>query len=103
MYLCVIVANIDFSSGGNTISMETSDTESASEPLPIPVRSHTAHVIGNKMVTLFGLSSGRTVLLSYVQEFDFGELSLLNICTLAVMLDYLRCSNGKLLHHVNKI
>ena len=59
--------------------METSDAESASEPLPLPVRSHTAHVIGNKMVTLFGLSSGRTVFLSYVQVFDFGELSLLNV------------------------
>lgn len=42
--------------------------------LPLPVRSHTAHVIGSKMIILFGLSSGTETFISYVQEYDFGEL-----------------------------
>lgn len=42
--------------------------------LPLPVRSHTAHVVGSKMVVLFGLSSGAETCISYVQEYDFGKL-----------------------------
>ena len=44
--------------------------------LPLPVRSHTAHVVGSKMIVLFGLSSGAETLISYVQEYDFGKLLL---------------------------
>ena len=42
--------------------------------LPLPVRSHTAHVVGSKMIILFGLSSGTETFISYIQEYDFGEL-----------------------------
>lgn len=42
--------------------------------LPLPVRSHTAHVVGSKMVVLFGISSGAETLISYVQEYDFSKL-----------------------------
>lgn len=48
--------------------------------LPLPVRSHTAHVVGSKMIVLFGLSSGTEVLISYVQEYNFGELLLVHVC-----------------------
>lgn len=41
--------------------------------LPLPVRSHTAHVVGSKMIVLFGVSSGAETLISYVQEYDFGK------------------------------
>ena len=42
--------------------------------LPLPVRSHTAHVVGSKMIVLFGVSSSAETLISYVQEYDFGKL-----------------------------
>lgn len=41
--------------------------------LPLPVRSHTAHVVGSKMIVLFGVSSGAETLISYVQEYDFSK------------------------------
>ena len=41
--------------------------------LPIPVRSHTAHVIGSKMVVILGWSSLEDSTVSLVQEFDFSE------------------------------
>lgn len=44
--------------------------------LPLPVRSHTAHVVGSKMIVLFGVSSGAEILISYVQEYDFSKLFL---------------------------
>ena len=41
--------------------------------LPVPVRSHTAHVVGDRMVVVFGLSSeGSNSMLDFVQEYDFG-------------------------------
>ena len=43
--------------------------------LPIPVRSHTAHAVGAKMVVLFGLSSGEQLFVNFTQEYDFGEWS----------------------------
>ncbi len=46
--------------------------EPDTEPLPLPVRSHTSHLVSNKMVTLFGYSSGRSIYLSYVQEYNLG-------------------------------
>lgn len=42
--------------------------------LPVAVRGHTAHVVGSKMVVLFGMSPGETIFPSYIQEYDFGEL-----------------------------
>ena len=41
--------------------------------LPLPVRSHTAHVVDSKMIVLFGVSSGAETLISYVQEYDFSK------------------------------
>lgn len=48
------------------------------EPLrpPVPVRGHTAHVVGSKMVVLLGLSSGEETFPAYVQEYDFSKPSL---------------------------
>lgn len=42
--------------------------------LPLSVRSHTAHLVGSKMIVLFGLSSGTETFISYIQEYDLGEL-----------------------------
>ena len=65
--------------------------------LPLPVRSHTAHVTGSKMIILFGLSSGTETLISYVQEYDFGKLlntlNLIYVCMYALMTNKLElCS-----------
>ncbi len=43
--------------------------------LPIAVTGHSAHVIGSKMVVIFGLSSGDEIFSSRVQEYDFSEFS----------------------------
>lgn len=40
---------------------------------PVPVRGHTAHVVGSKMLVLLGYSSAEEPFPSYVQEYDFGE------------------------------
>ena len=53
-------------------SEDNSSAESA-VALPAPVREHTAHVVGSKMVVLFGMSPGETLFPSYIQEYDFGE------------------------------
>lgn len=53
-----------------------SEDNSSAEPalaLPIAVRGHTAHVVGSKMVVLFGISPERVIFPAYVQEYDFGE------------------------------
>ena len=42
--------------------------------LPVPVRDHTAHVVGSKMVVLYGLSSLSTAFFSLVQEYDLSKL-----------------------------
>ena len=43
--------------------------------LPMPVRGHTAHAVGSKMVVLFGLSSGDdSSFPTFVQEYDLSEL-----------------------------
>lgn len=54
----------------------TPDLDNSSVPvlqLPVPVRGHTAHVMGSKMLLLFGLSSGGEEFPAYVQEYEFGE------------------------------
>ncbi len=43
---------------------------------PIPVRDHTAHVVGSKMVVLYGLTSTMTGYVPLVQEYDFSKGSL---------------------------
>ena len=51
----------------------TKSTNNSSDAfLPIAVRSHTAHVVGTKMVVLFGLTYVEN---SYVQEFDFSKFT----------------------------
>ena len=40
---------------------------------PLPVRGHTAHVVGGKMVVIGGFTDLSFHLLSFVQEYDFGE------------------------------
>ena len=50
--------------------------------LPVPVRSHTAHVVGSKMVVLLGLTSVEDVIISYVQEFDFGKFRIITFFNL---------------------
>lgn len=54
---------------------------SSAPTLPIPVRGHTAHVVGSKMVVLFGISSGDELLPAYVQEYDFSESRSHHSCT----------------------
>lgn len=54
------------------VSMETLQVSpQEGDYLPLPVRSHTAHVIGSTMVVLFGLTSDRLNLVGFVQEYDF--------------------------------
>ena len=56
------------------VSMETLQVSpQEGDYLPLPVRSHTAHVIGSTMVVLFGLTSDRLNLVGFVQEYDFGK------------------------------
>ena len=62
---------LDIGDVSSTISVEPRE-----DLLPLPVRSHTAHVVGSKMVVLFGLSSGAETLISYVQEYDFCKVIL---------------------------
>ena len=55
-----------------TKPVNSTESEDYSLP-PVAVRGHTAHVIGSKMVVLFGLSPGEHTFLSYVQEYDFSK------------------------------
>lgn len=66
--------------GGTSISMVTRASQDGDDGyLPMPVRSHTAHVVGSRMVVLFGYSSREDVFISYVQEYDFGKLCALPV------------------------
>ena len=58
-----------------SMSPPDNSTEEEVEELrpPVPVRGHTAHVVGSKMVVLLGLSPGEEEFPVYVQEYDFGE------------------------------
>ena len=60
--------------GGDVVSMADS-TPSRDDYHPIAVRSHTAHVVGSKMVVFFGLSQGELPFVPFVQEYDFGMVS----------------------------
>ena len=42
--------------------------------LPLPVRGHTAHVIGDKMLVFFGIIRASNSQLSLIQELDLGKL-----------------------------
>lgn len=54
--------------------IETNLTNNSSVAfLPFPVRSHTAHVVGSKMLIILGFSSIEDSTVSLVQEFDFSE------------------------------
>lgn len=41
--------------------------------LPVAVRGHTAHMVGSKMVVLFGFSQGEETFPAYIQEYDFSK------------------------------
>ena len=59
--------------GDRVVAMEIANQETGEMLLPLPVRSHSAHLVGSKMVVLFGLSSSEDSFISYVQEYDFGK------------------------------
>jgi len=42
---------------------------------PVPVRDHTAHVVGSKMVVLYGLSFSASGFFPLIQEYDFSKCS----------------------------
>ena len=65
--------NATLSDDPGVVSMETLRVSPQEDYLPLPVRSHTAHVIGSKMVVLFGLTSDSLHLIDFVQEYDFGK------------------------------
>ena len=56
--------------------------------MSIGVKDHTAHVIGNKMIIIFGYSEVDT-LLNYVQEFNLGNI----IMILTIILYLSLCSH----------
>lgn len=61
-------------------SSPTSDNSSAPLlQLPVPVRGHTAHVVGGHMLVLFGLSSGAEEFPAYIQRYDFSESHVLSV------------------------
>ena len=62
--------------GSTSVSMATgrAGRSVGDDYLPVPVRSHTAHIVGSKMVVLFGYSNREDVFISYVQEYDIGKL-----------------------------
>jgi len=66
------------------VSMEFNDTEfdyandtndTVPWELPLPVRGHTAHIIGNKMIIFFGLAYAADLFPSALQQLDLGEHS----------------------------
>ena len=61
--------------GSTSVSMATgrAGRSAGGDYLPMPVRSHTAHIVGSKMVVLFGYSNREDVFISYVQEYDIGK------------------------------
>lgn len=64
------------------VTSSVSIESSGESILPLPVRSHTAHVVDSRMIVLFGVSSGAETLISYVQEYDFSKLC---YCTWALV------------------
>ena len=73
----------------SSISIESS----GENVLPLAVRSHTAHVVGSKMIVLFGVSSGEETLISYIQEYDFSKLHIhVCYCTWA-LVEIVLCIN----------
>jgi len=62
----------DYASGDNNNTNNTEDI--AAWGLPLPVRGHTAHVIGNKMVVIFGLAYTAELFPTAIQQLDLGEL-----------------------------
>ena len=67
--------------GSSSVSMATerAGRSAGGDYLPMPVRSHTAHIVGSKMVVLFGYSSREDIFISYVQEYNIGKSGLLSI------------------------
>ena len=61
--------------GSTSVSMATGHAGRSvgGDYLPMPVRSHTAHIVGSKMMVLFGYSNREDVFISYVQEYDIGK------------------------------
>ena len=64
--------NTSMLDSGNILSMVAFQSNKEGL-LPLPVRSHTAHVVGSVMIVLFGLSSRTKTSISYVQEYNYGE------------------------------
>ena len=54
--------------------------------LPLAVRGHTAHVVGSKMVILFGISPGEEEFPAYVQEYDIGRCTCAGRTGVSVMV-----------------
>lgn len=54
--------------------------------LPLAVRGHTAHVLGSKMIILFGISPGEGVFPAYVQEYDIGKCNMCRALGVGVMV-----------------
>ena len=67
------------SSSSVSMATERVGRSAGGDYLPMPVRSHTAHIIGSKMVVLFGYSSREDIFISYVQEYNIGKSGLLSI------------------------
>ncbi len=72
------------------VSSSVSIEPSGENFLPLPVRSHTAHVVDSRMIVLFGVSSGAETLISYVQEYDFSKLC---YCIWALVVEIVLCMN----------
>ena len=56
--------------GDVTVTMADDDVDVVQ--LPLPVRSHTAHMVATTMVVLFGMSDLQHALIYFVQEYDLG-------------------------------
>jgi len=71
------------------VSMEFNDTDTNGDNvttsdavpwrLPLPVRGHTAHIIGNKMIVFFGLAYAAELFPSALQQLDLGEYIVCNL------------------------
>ena len=93
------ITGVGVAGGDDVVSVE--EGASGRSCLPIPVRSHTAHVVGTKMVVIFGLSSGEENAVSFVQEYDFGEFGVLPACFTPYYICYLplTASHGLAFHN----
>ena len=68
--------DIDFLDGYDVSKEDMVNSSNGTELLPLPVRGHTAHVIGDKMLVFFGVVRASNSQPSLIQQLDLSEWQL---------------------------